>query len=257
MTILGLIACQVLELEIAHLLACDPRVDRVVVLETAESRRLARVLEGSRTISTHCIPHLSSFRPAPSALLTVLVRVLPFGLHRNRKTLQKGLRKTAREMTRYAEGLLLVYGRCGSALDDAEALLDVDVPVSIPGGISSPVDDCVGMLMGGREAYAAEQRRVAGTFFMTPGWTTHWKGLLAGGSDALARVFAGYRRILLVSTPVLSISEMQRRVAPFSNRLGLPRETREGTLDLLWAAWESAIDALPAHGLRISAPPAQ
>ena len=66
-------------------------------------------------------------------------------------------------MSRYVGGLMLGYGRCGGALDDPEALLDVDVPVFIPGGAACPVDDCVGMLMGGRNAYAAEQRRVPGT----------------------------------------------------------------------------------------------
>jgi hypothetical protein len=250
MTILGLITCQVLELEIAHLLAGEPRVSEVKVIETSESRRLAQVLENGGKISPHCIPHLSSFHPVPSSGLTVLVRVLPFGLHRNRQTLQKALRKAAREISRYADGLLLGYGRCGGTLDDPAAMLDLDIPVSFPRDASGPpVDDCVGLLLGSRDVYVAEQRRIPGTFFMTPGWTTHWKSLLAGGAGApaLGRVFAGYERILLVSTPVLSITEMQRRTAPFAELLGLPCDIREGTLAPLQAAWKSALEALPGE----------
>lgn len=249
MTILGLITCQVLELEIAHLLTGDPRISEVTVLETAESRRLIQRLENGGKISPHCIPHLSSFRPEPSSSLTVLVRVLPLGLHRNRQTLQRALRKAAREISRYADGLLLGYGRCGSALDDPSALLDLDIPVSFPRDASgAPVEDCIGLLLGSRAIYTAEQRRIPGTFFMTPGWTSHWKSLLAGGAGtpALKQVFAGYERILLVSAPVLSITEMQRRAAPFAERLDLSWDIREGTLSLLQAAWESALKTLPA-----------
>ena len=43
--------------------------------------------------------------------------------------------------------------------------------------------------IGGRECYYKEQCKVAGTFFMIPGWTYHWKRMFEqefGNMDSIA-----------------------------------------------------------------------
>jgi len=41
-----------------------------------------------------------------------------------------------------------------------------------------PVDDSIGLLIGGGRMILWRTAQGAGTFFMIPGWTHHWKQLL-------------------------------------------------------------------------------
>jgi len=58
-----------------------------------------------------------------------------------------------------------------------ELLSEAGVPIFIPMDDDHPVDDCIGLLIGGRNCYYGEQRKIAGTSFMIPDWTYHWKRL--------------------------------------------------------------------------------
>lgn len=251
MAVLGIITCETLELEFAHLLANDPDIEGVTVLESAPSRRLIEALESKGTRHMQRIPHLKSFRPERSRRLEVLVRVLELSLHGRRNTLRRALASAAHEMAACVDALLLGYGLCGNAFDDLQGLLNLTMPVFVPMDNDQPVDDCVGLLLGGRDCYYAEQRKVAGTFFMTPGWTRHWRKILnkdfcGTAPHMLKRVFAGYRRSLLILTPVMGEEEMRWEVDEFNKMLALDVEARQGTLELLTRAWQSAKASLPS-----------
>ena len=245
MGVLGILTCEILELEFAYLLGTDPDVSQVTVLEDARSARLIEALESRGFQNVRRIPHVSGFFPEPSERLEVLVRVLELALHRRKETLQRGLVSAAREMSRHVDALLLGYGLCGGALKDPKELLDVDVPVFVPLDGDHPVDDCVGLILGGRDRYYAEQCQTPGTFFMTPGWTRHWEKLFGQNfgdveRKVAKRLFAHYERTLLVSTPVMPQDEMKQSANEFSRMFGLCVQECEGTLDILSTAWKTA-----------------
>ncbi len=156
------------------------------------------------------------------------------------------------EMGPRVDALLLGYGLCGNALADPFALLaETGVPVFIPMDEDHPVDDCVGLIIGGRETYYEEQCRVAGTFFMIPGWTRHWQHIFrkepGGWSEDLARRLftgSGYERSLLVPDGLLSEAEMRENVAEFNRKFGFRTEIRPGTLEMLNRAWDGAKQSL-------------
>ena len=128
----------------------------------------------NRHQSLQLIPQVDAFIPDPSVKLEVLVRVMELALHDRKKILQEALVKAASEMSRHLEAIFLGYGLCGNALDRPEKLLaETGIPVFIPMDEDHPVDDCVGLLLGGRTCYYGEQCKTAGTFFMIPGWTSH------------------------------------------------------------------------------------
>ena len=116
---------------------------------------------------------------------------------------------------------------------------DIDVPVLMPIDEDHTVDDCVGLIIGGREAYYEEQCKVAGTFFMNAGFTRYWKDLLqrinaVKVDEAMSkRIMAGYERSLLLITPVLSKDEMATNIEEFNQTYGLRTEVRMGTLAIL------------------------
>ncbi len=244
--VLGLLTCEILELEFAHLLATDPQVARVTVLEDSRSARLIEALASEHVNSLRQIPSISAFHPNPALKLEVLVRVLELALHNRRKTLQQGLVEAACEMGPRVDALLLGYGLCGNALESPEELLsEAGVPVLIPMDQDHPVDDCVGLIIGGRECYYGELCNVAGTFFMIPGWSVHWKRMFEQefgrlSIDMAKRLFQHYERSLLISTPIMSEDKMSQNVKEFNKLFGFREEAREGTLSILNDTWSKA-----------------
>jgi hypothetical protein len=251
MTVLGILTCEILELEFAHLLRSDPEIRSITVVEDEYSAELIRLL-AKDGLPIQKIDQTKRFIPNEDEGLEVLIRVLELGLHNRKRLLQEGLAAAGREMGPRVDALLLGYGLCGNALADPAGLLaEAGVPVIMPMDEDHPVDDCVGLIIGGRETYYEEQCRVAGTFFMIPGWTRHWKHIFrkehGGWSEELARRLftdSGYERSLLVPDGMLSEEEMRENVAEFNRKFGLRNEIRPGTLDLLNRAWDAAKQSL-------------
>lgn len=247
---LGILTCEILELEFAHILGVDSDVARITILEDVRSSRLIEALELRETQNLRLIPHLKGFTPHPEGHTEVLVRVLELALHNRKKILQQGLVDAAREMSPHVDALFLGYGLCGNALEKPDELLsEAGVPIFIPMDEDHPVDDCVGLLIGGRDCYYGEQCKIAGTFFMIPGWTYHWKRIFdqdfgSMSLDMAKRLFAHYERSLLILTPIMAEEEMMRNVEEFNRLFGFRTDAREGTLRILDEAWKEAKEFL-------------
>jgi hypothetical protein len=249
MAVLGIITCEILELEFAQLLGKDPEISRISILSDSHSAQLIQLLEAGQTTPLHALPHPHAFIPEPDDSLEVLVKVLALGLHRNHRVLRSALVKSTQALNSHIDALLLGYGLCGGALKDAESVLDIDIPLFQPMDGKHPVDDCVALCLGGRARYYNEQRKTAGTFFLTPGWSHHWRRMLDTNTTevsqpGLKRLLSSYERGLLVQTPALTNDELQRRGIEFSAKTGLRLETRTGTLSPLTEAWSAAKSAL-------------
>jgi hypothetical protein len=246
MAVLGVICCEILELEFAHLMGLEPQIDRVTVLEEDKSSRLLASLERHSVRDLRRIATLSDFARDGEPRFEVLVRVLELGLHIWPNKLRAALVEATGEMAPCVDALVLGYGLCGNALEAlGELLSHVGVPVFVPMNGDHPVDDCVGLLIGGRERYYAEQCKVAGTFFITPGWAHHWRRLLdreMGGVslDIARRMFEHYERTLLISNPVMSDQEMRDSIQEFVDTFGLRIEACQGTMSILQRTWEEA-----------------
>ena len=246
MAILGVLTCEILELEFARLLATDKELSRITVLEDERSARLITALESIKKDKLNRITHIKDFTPDPEISLEVLVGVLELALHIRRHTLQQGLIEAALEFGPRVDALMLGYGLCGNAFEKPEELLsDAGVPVFIPMDEDHPVDDCIGLLIGGRDRYYGEQCQVAGTFFMIPGWTTHWKRMFEQECGSLSvdmarRLFKDYERSLLISTPIMSLEEMKQNSTAFNELFGLRTEVCKGTLGILQKTWDTA-----------------
>jgi hypothetical protein len=247
MPVLGVITCEILELEFAHLLTQDRDITTITVLANRYALGMIEAL-ASKGCRPRRIPILREFRAGSDEGLEVLVRVMELALHNRKRNLQVELAKAAREMGRCVDALVLGYGLCGNALEKPHELLaDAGVPIFIPMDQDHPVDDCVGLIIGGRECYYREQCRVAGTFFMIPGWTRHWKEMFKkeyGKFDVefTRRIFgmSNYERSLLIPDPALSVQEMRQNIAEFNHLFGFRTDLLEGSLDILSNAWESA-----------------
>jgi hypothetical protein len=248
MPVLGIITCQILEREFAHLLTHDSEVLVINLLENEYSQELSQSLTRQTGAAPNLIDSLAEFTPTSSRELEVLVRVMKVGLHSVIRELRDGVAQAVAEMAPYVEAILLGYGLCGNALKDHDELLsDCPVPVFLPMDDDHPVDDCVGLIIGGRENYYEEQCKVAGTMFINSGFLRHWKTLMHEGRTAekygvgiMKRLLANYERTLLLPTPVASEQELASGIEEFNRLYNLRTEVRPGTLDLLEQAWDAA-----------------
>jgi hypothetical protein len=246
MPVIGLICCQVLEMEFAHVLANDTDVGPVIVLKTDFSDGFSKTFERLRGKPPIEILSLDHNVPV-SESITVLVNVLQVGLHTVIKDLQTGIFQAASAMAPHVDLFLLGYGLCGNALaNPVELLASVNTPVMIPTDEDHAVDDCIGLLIGGREQYYSEQCKCAGTMFMTSGWANHWKDIMlkqnrgSFGCDISKRLMANYERVLVLSTSVMSSEEMTQQVREFGELYQLRTEVRDGTLSILEQTWQNA-----------------
>ena len=186
--------------------------------------------------------------------LAVLVRVMEVGLHAHIPTLKQALAAAVDAMAPAVDAVLLGYGLCGNALKDLDALFpDVAVPVILPTDNGEPVDDCVGLIIGGRENYYSEQCRCAGTMFMNAGFSRHWSK--DPGSRKCPKSFstrrtpssnASWRTTSAACSfppPCSAEAELRRNTREFSERHNLRTEIRPGTLSLLEKAWSGAKQA--------------
>ncbi len=241
MATLGIITCQVLTPEFAYLLAREAQLAGITVLENTPSSGLIDTLEKSVPFLKR-IPHIRSFRPDPLLDLEVVVQVLDLTLHRNKAGLQKAIQNAARGMAGYIDGLLLGYGMCGGTLHNIEEILSPDVPIFLLTEGKRLVDDCVGMMIGGKEKSYARQRKITGTFFMTAGWAVYWKRLFAGAGRqrGVKRIFEKYERILVIVTPVMSEQQMLIHGEEMARCFNLRCEVAPGSLTPLNNTWNLA-----------------
>ena len=245
MATLGILTCEILELEFANLIGSDEEVEEVTVLEDDRSARLIEAFESLKVPNLNRIKGLDEFVPTSDGKLDVLVQVLELALHNKKRTLQQGLQEAAATLGPHVDALLLGYGLCGNALEKPDELLsEAGVPVYIPMDEDHPVDDCIGLLIGGRKRYYGEQCKVAGTFFMIPGWTYHWRRMFERDFGNLTpklakRLFQYYERSLLIQTPIMGLEEMKQNIADFNEMFGFRTDVCTGGNGILTKTWDS------------------
>lgn len=245
MPVIGIVTCQILELEIAHMLSLDKRIDHITVLHGDYSGGLIESLKAQGDPRLRVIGWIPECEPSSPEDLDVLVKVMKLGLHIVINDLKDGVTAAVKEIEPHVDAVMLGYGLCGNAMEKpAELFESVDVPVIMVMDEDHIVDDCIGMLIGGRENYYEEQCKVAGTMFMTSGFVRHWKDLLHKSHGGMydfkmaKRMLKDYERSLLMPTGVMSAEHMEDQIQEFNELYGLRTEFREGTLELLHQTFE-------------------
>ena len=255
---LGVITCQILELELAHLLLKDEDIQQVWVKDDEFSKDLIQILEQGDRKPVRRINQILEFEPDFD--LDVLVRVMQVGLHSNIPRLREAVEKAVREIAPAVDAIFLGYGLCGNALKNLDDLFyDISVPVILPLDDEGPVDDCVGLIIGGKKNYYQQQCLCAGTMFMNAGFSRHWQDvmtmdipekLLPKKERILKKIMGSYQRSLLLPTPVMGEDELRKNAREFNDMYQLRVDSLPGTLELFEQAWQEAKSAARKTALR-------
>lgn len=164
---------------------------------------------------------------------------LDFGLHVYPEDLIVEVTKRIEAIQREgeAEAVFLGYGYC-HALEGIEE--KVDIPVVLP-----PVEDCIALFLGPRR-YTEERVKVAGTWYMTPGWCIEGiQGVIRElhldsmpnsrytPVDFARMMFKSYKRTLFIDDAVGDPEEHRQQAEDFARLFDLRLECTGGTLDIL------------------------
>jgi hypothetical protein len=106
----------------------------------------------------------------------VVVNVLRMALHSDGKLIKEEVYKNVREMSRFSDGILLLYGLCGNSLGDiGNDLRDLSCPIYfLTDRDDKRVDDCIAVALGGNTRYEETLRGFPEVgFFFTTG--QRWK----------------------------------------------------------------------------------
>ncbi len=204
MPVLSIIACDMLEDELAYVLSKDSELEQLILVEKMECFGLQRKLK-----SLGCLPALIPLdrvqeilkdeknRSFPAILkpvfglrfiekirsrlenrhktkVTVVANMLKMGLHMDVKLLKAEVYSNIREMSRFSDRILIFYGTCGHSLANIEKdFEDLECQLYfLKDDKGEIVEDCISVALGGNDAYAEAMTDNEGTFYLTPMWAS-------------------------------------------------------------------------------------
>ncbi|VVB97339.1 Uncharacterised protein [uncultured archaeon] len=200
MPVLSIIACDMLEDELAYVLSKDSELEQLILVEKMECFGLQRKLK-----SLGCLPALipldrvqeilkdeknqsfpailkpvfglhfiEKIRSRHKTKVTVVANMLKMGLHIDVKMLKAEVYSNIREMSRFSDRILIFYGTCGHSLVNIEKDFEgLECQLYfLKDDKGEIVEDCISVALGGNDAYAEAMANNEGTFYLTPMWAS-------------------------------------------------------------------------------------
>jgi hypothetical protein len=247
MPVLSIIACGMLEDELAYVLSSDRELDQLILVENNEHFGLQRKLK-----SLGCLPALIPLDRVPEILIREQNYSLPAILKSLccfnfvKKILHK-LRKIM-EMSRFSDRILIFYGTCGHSLANLEKVFEnlgcqLYFLKDEKGEI---VEDCISAALGGNDVYARAlvNGENAGTFYLTPMWASNWEekskdnAILSSESDT--KFLKLYDRAAKINTELSYEPDFDKNVTDFARVFNLKIVELQGSKKIAEESYQNA-----------------
>ncbi len=278
MPVISIIACDMLEDELAYVLSKDSELEQLILIEKIECFGLQRKLK-----SLGCLPALIPLdriqeilkgeknQPLPAILkpfcsirfieriqrrlenrrktkVTVVANMLKMGLHIDVKLLKAEVYRNIIEMSRFSNRILIFYGTCGHSLvsieKDFEALeCQLYFLKDDKGEI---VEDCISVALGGNDAYAKAMvnRECEGTFYLTPMWALGWEEFPKEKFSELPehdkKYIRRYRRVAKINTGLPYEQDFDENVRDFARFFNLKIVELQGSKKIAEQSYQNA-----------------
>lgn len=253
--ILGIIGCQVLEDEIVHIVSNDPEVKHVLVIDsTAEHSLASKIKRQTKNVKVIVRDEnfdLTKFNYPEE--MSVLIWVKSISLHQSPALLREEVLKVVRRVEPYVGSVLLFYGQCGNAFMNMEILAtEAKVPITIlKDKDGSPIDDCYGTELGGREEYRSFLVNQEGpAYVLNSMWAANWRNfmkevqMLHDPHDIteVQEIFKymEYKKIIGLNTGLVEDSIFEMQLEEFAEIFGLPFENHGCQLSIIERSYQEA-----------------
>ena len=278
MPVLSIIACGMLEDELAYVLSGDRELAQLILIENTEHFGLQRKLK-----SLGCLPaiipldrvgeilmrennqslpailqSLCSFHFIQKILhklenqhkpkVTVVANMLRRGLHADVEMVRVEVYKTIMEMSRFSDRILIFYGTCGHSLSNLEKdfqTLGCQL-YFLKDEKGETVEDCISAALGGNDVYARAlvNGENAGTFYITPMWASNWeekpKDNAICSSELDKKFLKLYGRAAKINTGLSYEPEFDKNVRDFARFFNLKIVELQGSKKIAEQSYQNA-----------------
>lgn len=246
MTVLGIVGCRIFEDEIVHVLAKDPDIDRIYLIENEENNGLLHKLEAEGfepVVLPFCKIKADLKR---SNEFSVIVQLQGMGLHIDTARLKSETYTNVNLMSRLADGILLFYGLCGQAFSRMQRdFAYTGCPLKLlqdrsTGESPLPLEDCIAAALGGNSRYREILKSHSDTFFLTPMWAVNWRTAFRVGDEMLLGFEftpehlreLGYRRVARINTKLSYEPDFEKKIEEFARNFGFEIIELEGSTEI-------------------------
>ncbi len=253
--VMGIVGCQVLEDEMAYVVARDEDVKRVLIIDGTEEKTIASKIRamspGKLVISFGEEFNFTQYQTSPE--LSVILWIKPISLHQSPPLLRDEVMKAVKAMEPLTKSIMLFYGQCGSAFRNMEIVTDgIRVPLTILRDVDgSLIDDCFGTALGGKEEYRIFLINQAGPAYMlNTMWAANWRHFMfemqmlhdPNNLEEAREVFKymDYHRVVGLDTGLADESTFDRQLDEFARLFELEPETRRCSLKVVERAYREA-----------------
>ncbi len=278
MPVLSIIACDMLEDELAYVLSKDSELEQLILVEKMECFGLQRKLKSLGCLSTlipldrvqeilkdekkRSFPAIqkpvfgfrfiekirSRLENRHKTKVTVVANMLKMGLHIDVKVLKDEVYRNIREMSCFSDRILIFYGTCGHSLvnieEDFEALRCQLYFLKDDSG--EIVEDCISVALGGNDAYARAMvnSEGEGTFYLTPMWASGRmeipKEMISELSEMGKKYMKRYRRVAKINTGLSYEPEFDENVRDFARSFNLKIVELQGSKKIAEQSYQNA-----------------
>ncbi|MDD5614775.1 MAG: DUF1638 domain-containing protein [Candidatus Methanoperedens sp.] len=278
MPVLSIIACGMLEDELAYVLSGDRELAQLILVENSEHFGLQRKLK-----SLGCLPalipldrlseilirehnqslpailkplcHFNFIKKIRSKLekqhkpkVTVVANMLKRGLHADVEMVRVEVYKKIMEMSLFSDRILIFYGTCGHSLSNLEKdfqTLGCQL-YFLKDENGEIVEDCISAALGGNDAYARAlvNGEGAGTFYLTPMWASNWeekpKNNAILSSDFDKKYLKLYGRAAKINTGLSYEPDFDKNVRDFARFFNLKIVELHGSKKIAEQSYQNA-----------------
>ena len=269
---IGIVCCEVFEDELLFVIKEHPEIGKIIIVNTESSKYFEDIIRSNFPYEKIKIAR-ELFAPRylkREEELEIIVYILPLFLHYSPRELKEEVLNACIELQKHSDYLLIYYGLCGNSLNNLEGMLR-DNHVKLPFGILKDenkeiVDDCVCALLGSKANYMEILTKEPGTFFLTPGYASHWglfskKKIETIGENRLKEIGdqlgienfdasemtkyllreADYKQIVALEYVCSNCTAYKNKCETISSEIDLDLSYRKGTIRLLHDTLEKAI----------------
>ncbi|NJD76615.1 MAG: DUF1638 domain-containing protein [Candidatus Methanoperedens sp.] len=248
MSVLSIIACDMLEDELAYVLSKDSELEQLILVDKMECFGLQRKLK-----SLGCLPALIPLDRVQEILknktkVTVVANMLKMGLHMDVKMLKSEVYSNIREMSCFSDRILIFYGTCGHSLVNIEKDFE-DLACQLfflKDDSGKIVEDCISVALGGNDAYARAMvsSEDEGTFYLTPMWASGRmeipKEMISELSELGKMYLKRYGRVAKINTGLSYEPDFDENVRDFARSFNLKIVEIEGSKKIAEQSYRDA-----------------
>ena len=253
--VLGIVGCQVLEDEMAYVVATDSDADQILIIDSTAQKTIAEKIQRmAPKKKVKCIDEtcaIKEFQMPPG--MSIILWLKPIGLHQSPPLLREEVLKAINRIEPLTRSILIFYGQCGNAFRSLEMITAGSrVPITIlKDGDGSMIDDCFGTELGGKEEYRnflISQKGPA--YVLNTMWAANWRTFMQdvqmlhdpNNVEEAKEVFKymDYKSAIGLNTGLGDPDAFEHQLQEFASIFDLEMEHHRATLKIVERSYNEA-----------------